>query len=256
MSDRLAFTPTQHAQPTPLTDPSTVQLPPNFTVCILGASRGIGASIAHAYALAGASTLILAARSTDVLDAVSAQCTALRPALTVHREPCDIASASSVQALAARIAKKSARLDVVVVNSGFAGPVTLRVTEGDPEDYRRCFDVNAVGTYLAAHHLLPLLLRTDGARSFVVVSSAAAWLTEGIIANTGYCISKLAQLRLVEMMSKQYRAEGLLTVGVHPGAVVTEMSQDAPEEFKPCELRPRSFEKSDATTMFTDASQI
>lgn len=124
----------------------------------------------------------------------------------------------------------------MVVNSGFSGPVVLRVTEGDPGDWTRCFEVNAVGTYYVAHHMLPLLLRTPaGARAFVVVSASAAWITEGVIANSGYCISKLAQQRLVEMMAKQYGEEGLLTVGVHPGAVETEMAQSAPEEFKKCE---------------------
>lgn len=230
----LAFTPTQHTHPTPLTAPSAVRLPPNHTVCILGASRGIGASIAHAYAHAGAAVLILAARDTNALSTVAAQCRKLHPPVTVHCEPCDIVSAGSVAALAARIRGRWGGLDVVVVNSGFAGPSIARVTEGDPEDWRRCFEVNTVGTYHAAHHLLPLLLLgpPGGGRSFVVVSASAAWITEGVIANSGYCVSKLAQLRLVEMMAGQYRGEGLLSVGVHPGAVETEMAKSAPEEFR------------------------
>ena len=132
----------------------------------------------------------------------------------------------------------------MVVNSGFAGPLTARVTEGDPEDWKRCFEVNTVGTYHAAHHLLPLLLlgSPGGGRSFVVVSASAAWITEGVIANSGYCVSKLAQLRLVEMMAGQYRGEGLLSVGVHPGAVETEMAKSAPEEFRKCKLSFSLFE--------------
>lgn len=154
----------------------------------------------------------------------------------MHCEPCDIVSNSSVEALATRIKEQWGRLDVVVVNSGFAGPLITRVTEGDPDDWKRCFEVNTIGTYYAAHHLLPLLLRSPGARAFVVVSASAAWITEGVIANSGYCISKLAQLRLVEMVARQYEGEGLLSVGVHPGAVATEMARSAPEEFRKCKL--------------------
>lgn len=101
-------------------------------------------------------------------------------------------------------------------------------------------DVNTLGTYYAAHYLLPLLLESpDGGKSFMVVSLAAAWITEGPIANIGYCVSKLAQLRLAEIITRQYEAEGLLSIGMHPGAVRTEMSEEGPKEFMRCELYPR-----------------
>ena len=221
--DVLDFIPTQHNHPAPAIDPSTVHLPPNFTVCVLGASRGIGASVAHAYAQAGASTLILAARSTGALSDVAAQCTNLRPSLHVHCEPCDIASNSNVESLAARIKEQCGRLDVVVVSSGITGPLVTNVNGANPEEWKRCFDVNTAGTYNAAYHLAPLLLQTPGgARAFVAISTNAPWLTAG--PPSGYSISKLAQLRLVEMMAQQYQEEGLLSIGVHPGRVATEMA--------------------------------
>lgn len=237
----LDFTKTEHAQVAPNIDPTGVRLPPNFSVCILGASRGIGASIAYAYALAGADTLILAARSAMDLQDVTEKCRSLRPTISVCCEICDIVSSASVEALALRIKQSPlSRIDVVIVNSGFAGPIISRVTEGDPADWQRCMNVNTLGTYHAAHYLIPLFLDTSrGARSFVVISASAAWITEGTIANYGYCISRLAQLRLVEMIARQYSAEGLLSVGVHPGAVRTEMAEKAPEEFLECELYPR-----------------
>ena len=203
---------------------------------MLGASRGIGAAVAYAYAHAGASTIVIAARSVGSLEEVAAKCKSIQPRIKIHCEHCDITLNDSVADLAQRITDEVQRLDVVVVNSGFSGPVVLRVTEGDPADWKSCFDINTFGTYLAAHHLLPFLLRSEGARSFLVVSSAAAAITDGPIANSGYCISKLAQLRLIEMMAKQYKDQGLLTVGIHPGAVLTEMSEDAPEVFKKCKL--------------------
>ena len=226
----------QHHEVTPATDPSKVKLPPGFTVCVLGASRGIGAAVAYAYAQAGASTIVIAARSIGSLETVAARCKDIQPTIKIYCENCDITQDDSVAALAKIIADDVQRLDVVVVNSGFSGPVVLNVTEGDPADWKSCFDINTFGTYLAAHHLLPILLRSEGTRSFLVVSSAAAAITDGPIANSGYCISKLAQLRLVEMMAKQYKDQELLTVGIHPGAVLTEMSEDAPEAFKKCKL--------------------
>ena len=234
MSGTGKFTSTQHQEVTPAVDPSKVTLSPGFSVCVLGASRGIGASIAHAYAQAGASTIILAARSADALEQVATKCREIQSKAVIHCVTCDIASDESVASLARRLKDIGLRLDVIVVNSGFSGPVITKVTDGDPADWKKCLEVNTLGTYHAAHHLLPILLESEGAKSFLVVSTAAVAITEGIIANPQYTISKLAQLRLVEMIAKQYASQGLLTVGIHPGAVPTEMAMGAPEEFKPC----------------------
>ena len=125
----------------------------------------------------------------------------------------------------------------MVVSSGIMGPKVSNVNGTDPEEWKRCFDVNTAGTYNAAYHLVPLLLQTPGgARAFVAISTNAPWLTAG--PPSGYLISKLAQLRLVELMAQQYQEEGLLSIGVHPGRVSTEMTKDLPAELLRCELFP------------------
>ena len=246
------FTETQHKDVTPAVDPSKVALSPGFSVCVLGASRGIGASIAHAYAQAGASTIVLAARSADALQTVAAKCREIQSKVLTHCVTCDISSDGSVAELARHLKDIGMRLDVIVVNSGFAGPVITKVTDGDPADWKKCLEVNTLGTYHAAHHLLPILLESEGAKSFLVVSTAAVALTEGIIANPQYTISKLAQLRLVEMIAKQYAGQGLLTVGIHPGAVPTEMAMGAPEQFKQCKRLRLVAERILLTHLFLD----
>ncbi|KAL8903086.1 MAG: hypothetical protein Q9207_004165 [Kuettlingeria erythrocarpa] len=232
---KIDIVPTLHTHPTSSLDPSLTRLPTPFTVLVIGASRGIGAHVAEAYARAGASTLILAARTTVDLGKVAAKCQRLCPGISVYLEHCDISVAESVGAMAESIKKiANGRLDVVINNSGFAGPMVTSFTEGETTDFHKCFDVNTLGVYHTAHYLVPLLLKTEGgARCFVVIGAAAAWITEGPIANMAYCASKLAQMRLVEMLASQYAKEGLLSVAVHPGAVATEMAKAAPKEFVP-----------------------
>ncbi|KAL8924508.1 MAG: hypothetical protein Q9208_003983 [Pyrenodesmia sp. 3 TL-2023] len=232
---KIDIVPTLHTHPTPALNPSLTKLRRPFTVLVIGASRGIGAHIAEAYALAGASTLILAARTRVDLVEVAAKCQRLCPGISVFLEYCDISRPESVAAMTESIEKiANGRLDVVINNSGFFGPMVTSFTDGKADDFHKCFAVNTLGVYHAAHYLVPLLLKTEGgARCFVVVGAAAAWITEGPIANMAYCSSKLAQLRLVEMLSRQYVGEGLLSVAVHPGAVATEMAKSAPKEFIP-----------------------
>lgn len=50
-----------------------------------------------------------------------------------------------------------------------------------------------------------------------------ALIIRGAIANAKYCVSKLAQMRLLEMIHEQYHSEGLASYALHPGAVDTEM---------------------------------
>lgn len=258
------FTRTTHSTPNrtlraslsfPSSSPSsTTSSASSFTVAILGASRGIGAGIALSYARAGATSLILAARNTTQLAAVAAQVRDVNPSCAVHVRACDVASPTSVRALArfvgdeelggggdgAETGGNKKALDVLVLNAGYAGHVELEVTDGDAEkdgQWAQAFAVNALGTYHAAHYFVPLLLRGGAQGAFCVVGSIAGCIRRGIIANSKYCISKMAQVRIVEHVAEQFGGKGLLAVAVHPGAVETTMAMEStPEEFKKCEF--------------------
>lgn len=206
-------------------------------VCIIGASRGIGASIAYAYVLAGASSLVLAAWSADQLEDVERHVQDINPSIHTLKVDCDIALADSVANLADCVTREFDRLDVLVTNSGFSGPVIFRVEDGDSADFQRAFDVNVQGTCLAAHYFPPLLRRAEGGvKSFIAIGSMAACIIRGPTVNTGYCLGKFAQSRFIEFLAEQYGNEGLFVVAVHPGAVATEMAKGSPESFKKCKL--------------------
>lgn len=232
------FITTTHSSPYPAISFNTTWLPNPYTVLVLGASRGIGAGIAYAYASAGASALILSSRRTSGLQEVAAKCRSLaNPETKIEVLECDIASAESVAALADKIRANFARLDVVVVNAGYSGDVELQITSSPPADFQQCVDVNYVGTYHAMHYLIPLLLDpSNRPAAFVAIGSLAAPLVGGPVANAQYCVSKLAQARLVELVALQYCERGLLVLSVHPGAVATEMARESKgaEEFMQC----------------------
>ncbi|CAN9381094.1 unnamed protein product [Alternaria alternata] len=230
------FTKTIHSKPTAALDPASNKLPKPFNVLIVGASRGIGAGIAHAYAQAGAASLLLAARSSSSqeLATVAQEAKNLNPSVSIKSLEVDITSNTSVAQLAKDVKQEVGRLDIVIVNSGYSGPVVLKVEEGDPQDFQDVFNVNVQGTYLVAHHFIPILKESDGAKTFIVINSFGACIVNGHIANTAYCISKFAQARLVEFLSEQYGADGILAVAVHPGAVNTEMAdKTTPDSFRP-----------------------
>jgi NAD(P)-dependent dehydrogenase (short-subunit alcohol dehydrogenase family) len=233
------FTATQHSKAPTKLDPENNKLTKALNILIVGASQGIGAGIVESYAKAGVANLILAARgsSIDKVLAVERKAKEIAPSINTKCLDVDITSSPSVAKLVKAVKEEFGRLDVVVLNSGYSGPVVLKVDEGDPQDFRDVFDVNIIGTYAVAHHFIPLLKETDGAKTFIAVNSFAALITSGHIANTAYCISKFAQARFIEFISEQYGADGVLAVAVHPGAVNTEMAdKTTPEGFRPCKL--------------------
>ena len=212
-----------------------VKLPEEFTVCVIGASYGIGEYIAYAYAKAGVKNLCLAARGDLKSVAEKARAVASNGAFRVETAKCDVADTKSVEELAEFVKEKFGRLDVVIPNAAYAGPVTLRMDEGETPWVQKAFDVNAMGTYHVAHYFVPLLLGTEnGAKIFIAIGSIAGSIRKGIIANMGYCVSKMAQTRIVEYLGEQYGKEGMLAVCLHPGAVKTSMAEgNTPEEFIP-----------------------
>ncbi|CRG91995.1 hypothetical protein PISL3812_09049 [Talaromyces islandicus] len=228
------FTPTTHSAISPMLDPSANRFKQPLSVCIIGASGAIGNGVAKAYAQAGCTDLILAARDLETLKSNAQSIAAVvSPAPKTHIQPCDIINADSVRALAEYISSNLSALDVVVLVSGVSGSVELRITDGSPADgaWAQVFGTNALGTYHVAHYFVPLLLNSQ-TKSFMVVGSVAACITKGIIANTKYCVSKLTQARLVECVAEQFKEEGLLAVSVHPGAVKSQNAvAHAPEQF-------------------------
>lgn len=230
------FTKTSRTSPNVTIDPTRNRFSKPLNVCIIGASRGIGASIAKAYAQAGAESIILVARSSSSVELahIQREVEALAPTARVISLSCDITSSASVADLVQHVKVEMGKLDILILNSGYSGPVVTKIEDGDPKDFQDVFNVNVQGTYLIAHYFIPLLRESDGEKTFLVVGSFAACINSGHIANTAYCVSKFSQSRIVEFIAEQYAKEGILTIAIHPGAVATEMANSTtPDSFRP-----------------------
>jgi len=117
----------------------------------------------------------------------------------------------------------------VVVNAGCSGPDLTDIDDDDPEFFDEVIQKNySLGLYSVAHHLLPPLHSQPPAgkspKAFFIVESTASFTDDGLIANTQHCVSKLAQLKLVENIHDRYKNRGVLAAVVHPGAVLSDMS--------------------------------
>jgi NAD(P)-dependent dehydrogenase (short-subunit alcohol dehydrogenase family) len=112
-------------------------------VLVTGASQGIGAATARAFAADG-HVLVLAARDAGKLEVVASE---LGPdALAV---PCDVTDPASVEGLFERIRSAHGRLDVVFNNAGRNVP-NRPVGDVTWEEWRSVVSVNLDGAFLVA----------------------------------------------------------------------------------------------------------
>ena len=192
------FAPPLHHNPEGPTDPSTVKLPPNFTVLIAGGSRGIGLGIARSYALAGASSIILSSRTLSTLESAAKEILKVNPRVKVLCQETDITNEEEVKNLVEATEKGFGRLDVLVINAGTATALTETregglkdwprgMIEGPATELERLWKLNVNAAFLLQHYFLPLLEATkDGAQAVIQVSSAAAHYIDPEIMATSY----------------------------------------------------------------------
>ena len=204
---------------------------------VMGASVGIGASVAEILVGQGASVAI-AARRGDELRALAAR---LGP--KVLPLVCDVADHAAVKAAVDKAAGHFGRLDHLVNNAGVIEPIG-RVDATDPVLWARAIQINLVGAYHAIHACLPHLLATKGV--IVNVSSGAAHRPQEGWGS--YCASKAGLAMLGRSLMLEYGKLGLRTYGFAPGGVRTAMqekirasglnpvSQILPEDHLPAEL--------------------
>ena len=186
------------------------------TALITGASRGIGAETARAFAAAGA-TLCLIARSADELKAVAAE---LGTQTLV--QTCDISDYTSVSAAVDATIKTFGQLDIVINNAGAIEPIS-HLSSIDPDGWDKVIDVNLKGVFYAMRAALPHMLGR-GSGTIITVSSGAAH--NPVEAWSHYCASKAGAAMLTECLHLENGASGIRAMGMSPGTVATQMQSD------------------------------
>lgn len=182
------------------------------TALVTGAGRGIGRAIALRCAAEGAA-VALAGRSVPELEEVAARVAAAGGTSLVV--PMDVQDAASVADGVARVAADLGDVDVLVANSGVAGP-TAPLWEVTPEEWDATHAVNVRGVFLSCRAVLPAMVRR-GAGSVVVIGSMSG--KRPMAQRTPYTSSKTALIGLVRSLAVEAGEHGIRVNLVSPGPV-------------------------------------
>ena len=183
------------------------------TVVITGASRGIGAAIARAFAFEGCK-LVLCGRDEAALKTVATELNL--PDQDVIGVIADITKAAGMKKIVDTAFKHFGAVDIFINNAGVGDRRTI--DRLDESVYDTMMDTNVKAVYHAFRLLIPRF-REQGHGHIINISSMAA--RQGVPGMAVYAASKAALDILSESVAGEVRADNIKVSVVSPGSVNT-----------------------------------
>jgi NAD(P)-dependent dehydrogenase (short-subunit alcohol dehydrogenase family) len=187
---------------------------------VTGASRGLGAAAALAYAKEGAHC-VLVARTVGGLEALDDRIKAVGGSATLV--PLDVTDGPGIDRLGAALYERFGKLDILLGNAALLGQLSP-IGHIEPDIFERVMAVNVTANWRLIRSLDPLLRRSDSGRAIFVTSGISRRIVPYWSA---YAASKAA----LDVMVGVYAAECAHTpvkVNLYnPGPTRTKMRKEA-----------------------------
>lgn len=196
--------------------------PARKTVWITGASGGIGASLARAFADVGAN-VVLSARSESKLTALQNTLLQQHPEQHFTVVPLDMTQPETFADAVAQVEAACGALHVLVHNAGISQRTPMLQTSS--ADERRVMETNFFGATHLTRAAADALQRTPGPKQLVVISSVAGLV--GTPLRTAYSASKFALNGWFEAAEVELHDLDIGVTMVFPGFVRTDIAKNA-----------------------------
>lgn len=190
----------------------------NQIVLITGASSGIGAACAQAFAQSGAK-LILAARRLDRLEAIAADLKD-KFAGAIHLIQLDVRDRAQVESAVSALPEDWTAVDILINNAGLSRGLD-KLHEGQIADWEEMIDTNVKGLLYVTRSIVPGMV-ARGRGHVINIGSIAGHQTypQGNV----YCATKAAVRSLTEGLKLDLLGTLIRVTSIDPGLVETEFS--------------------------------
>src|SRR5262245_12186512 len=218
MASRTASSPCSSKNPSEVQPMTTAGRMAGRLALITGASRGLGAAAALAFAREGAHC-VLVARTVGGLEAVDDRIKALGGSATLV--PLDVTDGPGIDRLGLALYERFGRLDVLLGNAGILGTLSP-IGHIEPAVFEQVMAVNVTANWRLIRSMDPLLRRSDAGRAIFVTSGISR---KAVPYWSAYAASKAA----LDVMVGTYAAEVAHTAVrvnlYNPGPMRTAMRQ-------------------------------
>ena len=189
------------------------------SVVITGGSRGIGEMIARGYVENGARVYI-SSRKAVVCDALAEELSAFGSCTSL---PFDLSSMDGIIGLAAAVAEREPKLDVLINNAGATWGAPI---DEFPEDgWDKTVDLNVKSVFFLTQKFLPQLRAAASAENPARVINIAS--VNGIVPPAletyAYSTSKAGCIMLTRHLAKRLASEHILVNAIAPGPFPSHM---------------------------------
>ena len=188
-------------------------------VFITGASAGIGAACAHAFAAEGA-RLLLAARRIEKLEAMEVELLEAGAA-AVHACKLDVQDRTSVEAAIASLPAEWCEIDILINNAGLSRGLD-KLWEGKPEDWEEMIDTNIKGMLWVTRAVVPGMLARGRGHVVNLGSTAQEIAYPG---GSVYCGTKAAVKLINDGLREDLLGTPIRVSDIGAGMVETEFSE-------------------------------
>lgn len=188
------------------------------TVCVTGASSGMGRAIAARLGALGAHVFLMG-RTPEPMEATAQ--TIIAAGGRAEVATFDVTDSDALQAWVSSAAETTGRLDVMVNNAGF-GDVGTTIADGDPDVWRSMLEVNVLALAVGCQAAIRAMRTTGSEGNIVNISSVAAIRREsGVYGATKHAVNCINSTLRQELEDDPIRVTAIL-----PGVFATNFTRN------------------------------
>lgn len=191
---------------------------------VTGASRGIGLSVATAFAKAGFNLAICATRE-ETLNKAADQLA--EHGAEVFARVVNVAVQSEVQDFVSETAKHFGRIDVLVNNAGITRDnLAMRMK---PEEWASVIEINLNSVFYASQAVLKPMMRARAGRIINISSVVASMGNPGQL---NYCAAKGGIDAMTRSLAREVGSRNITVNAIAPGFIQTDMTDELGDKAK------------------------
>ena len=195
------------------------------TALVTGGSRGIGRAIVLRLARQGADVAFSFRGNQAAADATVAEVEGLgRRAIAIQMDARD---AEAAEALVKAVLEAYGKIDILVNNAGITrDDLIMRMSL---DSWRDVLETNLFGAFYALKAVTRPMLKARGGRVINITSVSGQ---AGQMGQANYSSAKAGLIGLTKAAARELASRGITVNAVAPGFVLTELTQDLPDNLK------------------------